>query len=131
MEESHDLTQKMNPKQQLVRSAAAWGTLLAFMGLLKPDRLPVVVLILPFVLVYVAFYSTWRLFGLVRARYFVKDGEWKPHRHLGMAICGSMVLLLVLQSLGQLSLRDVITLLAIVLLGYLYLTRSRFMLGKQ
>jgi hypothetical protein len=121
----------MNLKQQLVRSAAAWGTLLAFMGLLKPDRLPVVVLILPFVLVYVAFYSTWRLFGLVRARYFVKDGEWKPHRQLGMAICGSMVLLLVLQSLGQLSLRDVITLLAIVLLGYLYLTRSRFMLGKQ
>lgn len=120
----------MNLKQQLVKTAAAWGFLLAFMTLFRPDNLPVVVLIVPFVMVYIAFYSFWRLFGLVRARYFVKDGEWKPHRQLGMAICGSAVLLLVLQSLGQLSLRDVVTVIGVIVLGYFYLARSRFVLPK-
>ena len=101
------------------------------MTLFRPGNLPVVTLIVPFVLVYVAFYNLWRLFGLVRLRYFVKDGEWKPHRHLGMAVCGSLVLLLVLQSLGQLTLRDVVTLVAIVALGYVYVARSRFVLPKR
>jgi len=67
----------------------------------------------------------------LRHRYFVKDGEWKPHRQLGMAVCGSLVLLLVLQSLGQLTVRDVVTLLAILSLGYVYVARSQFVLPRR
>ena len=118
-------------KPQILKTALAWGGLLAFMTLFRPANLPVVALIVPFVLIYVSFYNLWRLFGLVRHRYFVKDGEWKPHRKLGMAICCCLVLLLVLQSLGQLTLRDVVTLVAIVALGYVYVARSRFVLPRQ
>ena len=101
------------------------------MTLFRPDNLPVAALIVPFVLIYLALYNLWRLFGLLRLRYFVKDGEWKPHRHLGMVISGSIVLLVVLQSLGQLTLRDIVTVLGIISLGYLYLTRSRFVVPKN
>lgn len=127
----------MNIRPQLLRTVAAWAALLAFMMLFQPDKLPVVALIVPFVMVYVAFYAFWRLFGLLRAGYFAHfaqngaNSAWKPHKKLGMALSGSLVLLLVLQSLGQLTARDVATVVAIIALGYLYLTRSRFTLAKQ
>lgn len=120
----------MNLKHQIAKTTLAWGGLLAFMTLFRPESLPVVVLIVPFVLIYLAFYNLWRLFGMLRHRYLAKDGEWKPHRKLGMAICGSAVLCLVLQSLGQLTLRDVVTVAAILFLGYVYLGRSRFVLPR-
>ena len=121
----------MGLKPQAIRTAFAWGVLLAFMALSTPDNLPVVVFIVPFVLMYLAFYNLSRLFGILRARLFAKDGEWKPHRRLGMAVSGSLVLLIVLQSLGQLTIRDVVTVIAIILLGYMYLARSRFVLPKH
>jgi len=121
----------MNFKHQIIKTSLAWGGLLAFMTLFRPDTVPVAALIVPFVLIYVAFYSLWRLFGMLRQRFLPKDGEWKPHRRLGMVLSGSAVLLVVLQSLGQLTLRDVITVLAILSLGYLYLGRSHFVLPKN
>lgn len=120
----------MKLKQQFVRTAFAWGALLAFMALFRPSSMPVVGLIIPFVLLYAALYSTWGLFGLLRARYLLRQAERKPHRQLGAALCASGVLLVVLQSLGQLTAKDVVTVLAIVALGYLYLTRSRFTVPK-
>jgi len=120
----------MNIRYQTVKTSLAWGGLLAFMTLFRPENLPLVLLIVPFVLIYLAFYNLWRLFGMLRHRYLTKDGEWKPHRRLGMAVCGSAVLCIILQSLGQLTARDVVTVAAILCLGYLYLGRSRFVLPK-
>jgi len=95
------------------------------MMLFQPSNLPVVVLIVPFVLLFAAFYSLWNLLGLLRAKYFTQKGAIaRPHRRLGLAICLSATLLLVLQSLGQLTLRDVLTVVAIIILGYLYVARS-------
>ena len=119
----------MQIKHQIIRTAFSWGALLAFMTLFRPDNLPVVVLIVPFVLAYLAFYNSWELFGIARAHYFA-EGERRPHKRLGMVISGSLVLLVVLQSLGQLTLRDVVTVVGILVLGYMYLTRSRYVLAK-
>lgn len=121
----------MNLKHQTLQTTLAWGGLLAFMTLFRPNSLPVVLLIVPFVLVYAALYSSWRLFGGIRARYFILNSTQSPHNRLGMAISGSLVLLLILQSLGQLTLRDVVTVVAIISLGYLYLTRSHFVVSKR
>ena len=118
-------------RQQMLRTLVVWATLLACMMLFGPDKVPVVALILPFVGVYIALYNLWKLASMVRARYLVANGEWEPRRKLGMALCVSVVLLLVLQSLGQLTVRDIGTVVAIVVLGYLYLTRSRFTVSKQ
>ena len=121
----------MNLKHQTYKTTLAWAGLLAFMTLFRPNSLPVVVLIVPFILMYLALFSLWRLAGMLRSRYFLRSSVWSPHPRLGMAVCGSFVLLVVLQSLGQLTIRDVVTVTAIVCLGYLYMARSRFVLAKH
>jgi L-asparagine transporter-like permease len=110
---------------------AAWGALLGFMMLFRPQNMPVVGLIVPFVLLFAAFYSLWSLFGTARAAYFLKDQDWQPHKRLGVTLSITAVLLLVLQSLGQLTMRDIFTVAGILVLGYLYIGRSRFVLPKH
>lgn len=113
----------MHIKRQFLRTALAWGGLLAFMALFQPSKLPVVLLIVPFVLLFAAFYTLWNLLNLLRVRYFARQ-TWQPSRRLGVAVCLTGVLLMVLQSLGQLTLRDVLTILALLLLGYAYVARN-------
>lgn len=113
----------MKLKQQIIRTLVAWGALGVFMVLFEPSRLPVVVLIVPFLLLFLAFYNLWNTLNLLRVRYFVRQTR-QPSRRLGLTVCGSAVLLIVLQSLGQLTLRDVVTVIAIVAVGYTYLSRS-------
>ena len=112
-------------KQQGTRAAAIWGGLTVFMMLSQPAKLPVIGLIVPFVLLFLALYSTWRLLGLLKVRYTTQGGELQGRPRLGLAICLSLVLLLVLQSLGQLTAKDVVTVGGIAVLGYLYLARNR------
>jgi hypothetical protein len=118
----------MSLKQRLLRMLVAWASLGVFMGVSTPNKLPVVLLIVPFVLLFVACYSTWGLLLQVRTRYFART---KPPRRLGVVVCMSVVLLLILQSLGQLTLRDIVTVAGIVLLGYLYAGRLNFDLPKR
>jgi len=117
-------------KQQVLRTVGAFTALLSFLVLLRPENLPVVALLVPFVLLYLALYSLWNLLGRVRVRYFGQEGLPKPRRGLSRVLCMGAVLLLVLQSLGQLTLRDIVTVVAIISLGYLYLTRSKFTVAK-
>ena len=77
-------------------------------------------LIVPFVLLFMGCFSLWGLAQDVRVKYF--SGA-RGSRRLGAVICLSTVLMLVLQSLGQLALRDVITVAAILCVGYLYMGR--------
>ncbi len=121
----------MRIKQKIVQMICLWLALGAFMAVCSPDKLPVVVLIVPFVLLYAAFYSTWNLGIALRARFFVRTQPILLHRPLGMALSLSTVLLIVLQSIGQLTLRDAVTVLAVVVIGYLYVTRSRFVIPKK
>jgi hypothetical protein len=115
----------MKLKHQLLRTISIWGVLASFMALFRPDKLPIVVLIAPFVLLFMALYASWGLVVSIRNRFFIKSNDFLPKRRLGIVLCLSSVLLIVLQSLGQLTFRDVITVFAIVMLGYLYFARNR------
>ena len=121
---------QMKLKRHLGHTAASWGVLLAFMCTFRPAQLPVFALIVPFVLLFAALYSLWGLLEALRQHYSGEQAR-PPHRRFGAVVCASLVLLLVLQSLGQLLFRDVITLLGAVVLGYLYLTRSQYALPKR
>lgn len=112
----------MHIKQQLLVTVSVWGVLTLFLALSNPDKLPVVAYIFPFVLLFLSLYSLWHLVRGLKERYFTEKS--KRHRHLDIVVCLSSVLLLVLQSIGQLSLRDVVTLVAIIVIGYLYLGRA-------
>jgi hypothetical protein len=118
----------MSLKRQLLNTILAWVCLGVFLAVSAPGELPVVALIVPFILLFVATYSSWNLIQQIRIRYLARG---KVHRRLGLVVCACAVLLLVLQSLGQLTLRDVITVAAIVFLGYVYVGRVSFGLPKS
>lgn len=115
----------MSSRRQIQITALAWAALAGFLCLTDPGRLPVVVLIVPFVLLFAATYGSWTLVQRFSIKYLARG---RPHVHLGVGLCASGVLLLVLQSLGQLTLRDVLMVAAIVGLGSVYVNRSGFML---
>jgi len=102
-----------------------------FMTIFRPQTLPVIGLIVPFVLLFAALFSLWDLMMALWARYVSRESPANLHRYLGFVLCAGCVLLLVLQSLGQLTVRDVVTLVAVMILSYLYLVRNRFTLPKH
>lgn len=118
----------MTSTRQLQLTALVWAALAAFLCLTGPDRLPVAALIAPFVLLFAALYGLWALLQRFSIKYLARG---RPHARLGAVVCASTVLLLVLQSLGQLTLRDVVMVAAIVAVGSVYATRSGFMLPDR
>ena len=98
-----------------------WAILGAFLAFSAPEKLPVALLIVPYVLLFAALYGAWMALVRFTTPYGARA---RPRRRLGAVVCLSIVLLLALQSLGQLSLRDVITVVAIAAVGYVYLVRS-------
>jgi uncharacterized membrane protein YfhO len=113
----------MKHKQQLIRVGLSWGLLLAFMVFTKPTTLPVVVLIVPFILLFIALLTLWRLLQALGAHYL--GGRSPKSERLGFISCICIVLLVILQSLGQLTLRDSLTVVALATIGYLYILRAR------
>lgn len=114
----------MENKPHIIRAGIAWAVLLGFMLVSQPQKLPVILLVVPFVLLFVALMSTWVALVPIARRLVGKRGYAGSPR-LRVTVCGSVVLLMVMQSLGQLMVRDMLTILAIVTIGYLYLGRSR------
>jgi len=115
----------MNKKHHTtIKIAAPWVLLLGFMVVTQPQKLPVLLLIVPFVLLFVALMNTWAV-GVPALRRLLGKRGYAGALRLRVAVCGSLVLLIILQSLGQLTLRDMLTIGAIVVIGYLYVARSR------
>lgn len=114
----------MQIKKYLTRTIVAWVVLLAFMMVSRPQKLAVLLLIVPFVLLFTALVSSWSLIVAVLHRLSGKR-TYAGNRRLRLTVCGSLVLCLILQSLGQLTLRDFFTIVAIAGLGYAYIGRSR------
>ena len=67
---------------------------------------------------------------MIRAPYR-RQGVVRGRSRLKSVTCLCIVLLLVLQSLGQLTLRDSITVAALATVGYLYFVRSAVGVGKK
>jgi L-asparagine transporter-like permease len=114
----------MNIKQQIIRTTVAWAVLITVLLTLNPDKMPVVLLIAPFVVLYVATYQlallARTLLRRLRGKEEAKTGTYK---RFGSVCAGLVVALGLLSSLGQLTARDVSTLLLIVAIGYFYLVR--------
>ncbi|HSX35863.1 MAG TPA: hypothetical protein VLH84_02925 [Patescibacteria group bacterium] len=84
----------------------------------QPHSLPQVVLIAPFILLFVSL----ALFVAVLLALKSK-GLTVRHLRLGALAASLPILLLILQSIGQLTLRDVATTGALFVLGYFYMAR--------
>ena len=83
--------------------------LVAMLFLTNPERLPLVFLILPFVLIFILF---WIILDMVLAR--KSEGLVPKNKKVIVVIMASVpVLLLVLQSIGQLSIRDLLIIIGL------------------
>lgn len=102
-----------------IRLSAA-GTLA--LGLLfvttEPNRLPSILLIAPFGLIFIVLFLSLKV--------FISRWNRSPLGTLKLAVLAAALptLLLVLRSLGQLTIRDVITVVALFCLAYFYLGRA-------
>src|SRR6187551_3471937 len=101
-------------KRTLYVAGSSLLALLVLFFAVDPNKVPAFILIIPFVLLF-----TILLTGLMYALEIKGMGEAKSLR---MAILGASlpILLLVLQSIGQLTIRDVLTVLLLFLLAYFY-----------
>jgi hypothetical protein len=105
----------MNRSTKLI--AACMGILLLLIISTEPSRLPSALLVLPFLLILglilLIFVTVLRWRGLPMAK----------SMRLGLIAASLPMLILVLQSLGQLTLRDLLTIVALFAITYFYLSR--------
>jgi len=104
------------------KAVVSWTILVVFISISQPAKLPVWGLIIPFILLYFAVRYSVRLIFEHKAQTNVRmraAQRWLP---VVIAVCA--VVVLALQSIGQLSMRDVIAVVLVVLLGYFYVHRN-------
>lgn len=107
-----------------LRIALVAGTTLAFLLVSNPAKLPAMLLVLPFIGLYVGLY----LILLEVVRFLGPDDEsaaivrLRRPRLVAAVLTGFPILLLVLQSIVRLTIWDVLIAFAILLLGYLYVS---------
>ncbi len=94
------------------------GLAIVVLGILllatRPDQLPSIILILPFILLFLVFFLGIKL---------LFKGSSRQMSGIMMLFAGLLVMLLALQSLGQLTLRDIVMLTALFVILYFYIYR--------
>ncbi len=116
----------MKLKQQLIRTSVMWVALSGWLLLANPERIPVVLLVVPFALLYFALYELCILMAFLWQRY--AKGKPRPESEIRQSarfLSIFISFIAVLGSLGQLVLRDIITLFLLFVVGYFYLVRAR------
>lgn len=116
-------------RKQFIRTAIVGLMLCLFLVLTHPDRMPIIGLIIPFLLLIIVFYNVWLCIGLLRIRYFGATAT-SIHKRLGLLFSIGAVFLIGFQSLGQLSSRDVLTVTIILILVYAYFMRGGFAMAQ-
>lgn len=99
---------------------------ICFFSLTLPKSLPSTALITPFVLIFAAlYYSAIGTFSLIRGerRQMVGGVRASRSRMLATLIAGVPTLLLVMRSIGQLGLRDIVTVVVICIVAYFYVMK--------
>lgn len=118
----------------LIKILVVWGIIVAVLILSNPSELPSVALIVPFILFFIAIYIT------VKETIWLLSGEEKndpahlratrPKLIAGL-VASFPVILLVLQSIGQLTAWDVLTAIALFIVAYFYVMRASMVSPKR
>ena len=101
-----------------------WGLLLLLMTLTRPSQLPVLFLIVPYALLWGAlFYTT----TMILERMMAAPGKVARStriRHIAVINATGGLCFVALQSIGQLTPRDVIVVSLLIVIGYFYFNRN-------
>jgi hypothetical protein len=121
-----------NRKHRIARLVVLYILTLSFLMVTNPAKLPSVVLILPLLLLFCAIYFTViEIVMITRGKEQHADTPTRRPRSIAAIIAGLPVLLLILQSIGQLTFWDVLTVLAIFIIAYVYALRSSLSLPRR
>jgi hypothetical protein len=112
----------MKKRHMLLKTALWWAAFTMTLVLVSPAKLPLLLLVVPFVLFFFATRSTFLLLG----EYVSTRGNGSESlRKVGSILATISVGMLALSSIGQLTLRDVLTIVLLILLGYFYIARNQ------
>ena len=117
----------MNSLQQLVAGCILYLVLALFLMLTNPRSTMSVILIIPFVLLFIAnFLVVIPILRKFNSRKVNVNTSMLSNRtrQTSVLIAGFPVILLILQSIGQLTPKDIITSLVIFILIYFYIIRT-------
>jgi preprotein translocase subunit YajC len=105
-------------KRKLIIAAGSLAALLVLFMSTDPAKVPSFLLIVPFILLFVS------LMFIISS--FLQYKGYTKNRSLQVAALSTAapVLLLVLQSIGQLTIRDILTVAILFALSYFYMSRS-------
>ncbi len=105
-------------KRSLLLSGVCLIAILALFMVADPNKVPSFVLMTPFVLLFIFLSSL--VFAVLRGRGIPTARSVR----VGVVLAAVPLILLVLQSIGQLTLRDVLTMAILLALSYFYISRS-------
>ncbi|MCA9327253.1 hypothetical protein KDA14_01870 [Candidatus Saccharibacteria bacterium] len=108
-----------NPR--VIKTVVLWALLISFMLFTRPEKLPVGVLVVPLILFGLALYMTLRLAFEVLQR---KDSNRGRQRLFAIIMTLAVTVCVGLQSIGELSPRDFITVLLLSGISYFYVARN-------
>lgn len=94
-----------------------------FMTVTNPETLPLPLLTIPFILVFAALYMT---VGLLLKKYF-SNLRGKSPQAVALTLSGLPVLLIILQSIGQLSIRDLLIIVTLIVGLIFYFRKTDFL----
>ena len=110
-------------KRLLLLTILLYAAIPALLLLTSPDNLPLPLLVLPFLLLFIALYMTSQL---ITGKFFshLKTGV---RRGLAISLAALPTLLLVLQSVGQLTIRDSLITVGLVVILIVYFKKTDFL----
>lgn len=112
-----------NSKRKLIRLGVLYASLPLFFLLTNPQEIPLPLLILPFVLLYLSLYFSVKL---VLER-FSRQQQFKLRSSIAATLAGLPVMLVVLQSTGQLSVSDLLIVLGLMVGTVFYFRKAGFL----
>lgn len=114
---------EMKRRKQILKLVATWLVFVVCLLLTKPSDLPFYLLFVPFVVLGFALYGTWKT---LVASIFRRDsaGLSKKQKSAGLTLSIAIVLLLGMQSLGELTVRDFVTVVLFAVVFYFYSVRN-------
>lgn len=108
----------------MLKPLIAYVLLVGFLFLVNPNNVSTIFLVIPFSLLFVANY----LLASSLLENLLAKRQWTSFIHrraIALFIAAFPILLLILKSIGQLTLRDMSVMLVIVVLGCFYVVRSK------
>jgi hypothetical protein len=111
--------------KKIIALAVIFAVLVGVLLLADPNNLPSVALVIPFILLFTLLYiSVSAFFNIARNWHgWAKPLHVVRPRIAASLISGFVVFLLILQSIGQLSIRDVLTVGLICIIAYVYASK--------